>query len=41
MTRLRIFLFRLRALFGARQLDRDFDDEISLSEETRMRQPCV
>ena len=29
MTHLRVLMFRLRALFGARQLDRDFDDEIT------------
>jgi putative ABC transport system permease protein len=29
MTRLRIFLFRLRALFWARQMDREIDDEIA------------
>src|SRR5687767_6697020 len=29
MTRLRILLFRLRALFRSRQLDRDIDDEIA------------
>ena len=29
MTYLRILMFRLRALFRARQLDRDIDDEIS------------
>ena len=29
MTRLRIFLFRLRALVGSRQMDRDIDDEIT------------
>src|SRR5688572_33041518 len=29
MTHLRVLVFRLRALFGVRQLDRDFDDEIT------------
>ena len=29
MRRLRIFLFRLRALVRSRQMDREFDDEIS------------
>ena len=29
MTRLRIFLFRLRALFRSRQMDREIDDEIA------------
>ena len=29
MTRLRVFLFRLRALVRARQMDRDIDDEIA------------
>src|SRR5262245_27174411 len=29
MTRLRIFLFRLRALVRSQQMDRDIDDEIS------------
>jgi len=29
MTRLRIFLFRLQALFRARQMDRELDDEIA------------
>ena len=29
MTRLRILLFRLRALRRSRQLDRDIDDEIA------------
>ena len=29
MTRLRIFLFRLRALFRSRQMDREIDDEIT------------
>ncbi len=29
MTRLRVFLFRLRALVGSRQMDRDLDDEIT------------
>ena len=29
MTRLRIFLFRLRALVRSRQMDREIDDEIT------------
>ena len=29
MTRLRIFLFRLRALVRSRQMDREIDDEIA------------
>ena len=29
MTRLRVFLFRLRALFRSRQMDREIDDEIA------------
>ena len=29
MTRLRILLFRLRALLHSRQMDRDLDDEIA------------
>ena len=29
MTRLRVFLFRLRALAGARKMERDLDDEIA------------
>ena len=29
MTRLRAFLFRLRALVGSRRMDREFDDEIA------------
>ena len=29
MTRLRIFLFRLWALFRSRQMDREIDDEIT------------
>ena len=29
MTRLRIFLFRLRTLFRSRQRDREIDDEIT------------
>jgi hypothetical protein len=29
MSRLRILLFRLRALFRSRQMDRDLDDEIA------------
>src|SRR5918994_736436 len=29
MTRLRVLLFRLRAFFGSRQMDREIDDEIA------------
>ena len=29
MRRLRVFLFRVRALVGSRQMDREIDDEIA------------
>ena len=42
MTRLRIFLFRLRALVRSRQMDREIDDEITshLAEATEEYSPA-